>query len=200
MSSKELEAARELVKMLEEKEKAEKVELSTLNPGEVFKIGKHDFLVLEQKQGKTVVISKGFMAEDAVFDEDTRDYNKSSIKQLIENEIQPIIEKEVGVENLVEHEVDLTSVDMQNEFGSCNCKVRLITFDEARKYNNLLVNKDLDDHWWTCTPWSTKDRNWKYSIAVVSPFGDFSGRCCGGGGGVRPLCILESNIFVSRGV
>lgn len=200
MSSKELEAARELVKMLEEKEKAEKVELSTLNPGEVFKIGKHDFLVLEQKQGKTVVISKGFMAEAAVFDEDTKDYNKSSIKQLIENEIQPIIEKEVGAENLVKHEVDLTSVDMQNEFGSCNCKVRLITFDEARKYNNLLVNKDLDDYWWTCTPWSTEDRNWKYSIAVVSSSGNIRNWVCNGSGGVRPLCILESNIFVSRGV
>ena len=114
--------------------------------------------------------------------------------------MQPIIEKYVGAENIVEHEVDLTSVDMQSEFKPCKCKVRPITFDEARKYNNLLVNDDLDDLWWTCTPWSTEKRGLKYSIAVVSPSGFFSDWFCSGGRGVRPFCILKSNIFVSKGV
>lgn len=110
--SKALDMARELVKQLEEAEKANKVQLSELKPGEVFKIGEHDFIVLEQKNGATKVISKNFMAEDAVFDEDTRDYNKSNLKKVIENDIQPIIEAELGADNLVEHIVDLTSVDM----------------------------------------------------------------------------------------
>ena len=197
--SKELEAARELVRMLEAKEKSDKVQLSTLNLGETFKIGEHDFIVLEQKQEQTMVISKGFMAENKRFDDDVRDYNKSSLKELIESDIQPIIENEVGVDNLVEHEVDLTSVDMQNEFGTCKCKVRPITFDEARKYNDLLVNKDLDDWWWTCTPWSTKERGWEYSIAVVSSSGYIDWCNDDGSSGFRPFCILKSNIFVSRG-
>lgn len=197
--SKELDAARALVKMLEEKENSNKVELSKLPVGDVFKIDEHDFIVLEQMDGQTAVISKGFMAEDVVFDSDTRDYNKSSLKVLIESEIQPIIEAAVGAENLVEHEVDLTSVDMQNEFGSCTCKVRPITFDEARKYNPLLVNKDLNGWWWTCTPWSTKERGWEYSLAVVSSSGDFDFNCSLNYLGVRPFCILKSNIFVSKG-
>lgn len=196
---KELDAARELVRMLEEKENASKVQLSTLNPGDVFKIGEHDFIVLEQKQEQTMVISKGFMAEDKKFDDDSRDYNESSLKNLIESSIQPIIEKTVGADNIIEHEVDLTSVDMQNEFGSCRCKVRPITFDEARKYNDLLVNKDLDDWWWTCTPWSTKERGYTYSMSVVSPSGNFNYGICNYDGGVRPFCILKSNIFVSKG-
>lgn len=196
---KELDAARELVRMLEEKENASKVQLSTLNPGDVFKIGEHDFIVLEQKQEQTMVISKGFMAEDKKFDDDSRDYNESSLKNLIESSIQPIIENAVGADNIIEHEVNLTSVDMQNEFGSCRCKVRPIIFDEARKYNDLLVNKDLDDWWWTCTPWSTKERGYTYSITVVSSSGDVSDDGCDGGRGVRPFCILKSNIFVSRG-
>ena len=105
----------------------------------------------------------------------------------------------VGADNVVEHEVDLTSVDMQNEFGTCICKVRPITFDEARKYNDLLVNKDLPDWYWTCTPWSTNERGWHWSVAVVCPSGDFD---CSNhydfGRGVRPFCILKSNIFVSK--
>lgn len=197
--SKALDMARELVKQLEEAEKANKVQLSELKPGEVFKTGEHDFIVLEQKNGATKVISKNFMAENAVFDEDTRDYNKSNLKKVIDNDIQPIIEAELGADNLVEHIVDLTSVDMQHEFEPCTCKVRPITFGEARRYNNLLVNKELDDWWWTCTPWSTADRGWEYAVAVVSSSGRVYDNDCSGGGGVRPFCILKSNIFVSRG-
>ena len=199
--SKALDMAREIVKLLEEAEKANKVQLAKLKPGEVFKIGKHDFIVLEQdiRNHTTKVISKGFMAESIVFDEDTRDYSKSNLKKVIESDIQPIIEAELGADNLVEHIVDLTSVDMQHEFKLCTCKVRPITFDEARQYNSLLVNEDLDDCWWTCTPWSTADRNWKYAIAVVSSSGRICSNGCSFSNGVRPVCILKSNIFVSRG-
>lgn len=197
--SKALDMARELVKQLEEAEKANKVQLSELKPGEVFKIGKHDFIVLEQKNGATKVISKNFMAKGIVFDEDTRDYSNSNLKEVIESDIQPIIEAELGADNLVEHIVDLTSVDMQHEFEPCTCKVRPITFDEARQYNVLLANKDLDDWWWTCTPWSTEERGYLYAIAVVHPSGDFSYYSYDSFNGIRPVCILKSNIFVSRG-
>lgn len=197
--SKALDMARELVKQLEEAEKLTRVQLSKLKPGEVFKIGEHDFIVLEQKNGATKVISKNFMAKGIVFDEDTRDYSKSNLKEVIESDIQPIIEAELGADNLVEHIVDLTSVDMQHEFEPCTCKVRPITFGEARQYNDLLVNKELDDWWWTCTPWSTADRGWKYAVAVVSSSGNVYYDCCYDNGGVRPFCILKSNIFVSRG-
>lgn len=197
--SKALDMARELVKKLEEEEEQSKVQLSTLNPGEVFKIGEHDFVVLKQHEGTTEVISKGFMAGNVKFDDVSKDYSKSNLRKVIETKIQPIIEAEVGAENLVETVADPKSVDSQYEFAGCKCKVRPITFDEVRMYNNLLVNKDLDDWWWTCTPWSTDDRDWKYSIAIVVPAGDVYGRSCNGCGGVRPFCILKSNIFVSKG-
>ena len=197
--SKALDMARELVKQLEEEENQSKVQLSTLNPGEIFKIGEHDFVVLMQCREETAVISKGFMAENVKFDEDSRNYKDSNLKNIIETQIQPVVEKEVGAENLIEHCVDLTSVDMQDEFGGFKCKVRPITFDEARLYNDLLVNKSLNDWWWTCTPWSTKERGWEYSIAVVAPAGNFDSGNFNDCYGVRPFCILKSNIFVSKG-
>ena len=196
--SKALEVARELVRQLEEAERKNKVELSTLAPGDVFEIGKNDFIVLEQIGAEVKIISKNFMAKNVVYDKTSRDYNKSNLKEMIEDKIQPIIESEVGENNLVEHTVELTSVDMQHEFDDCKCKVRPITFDEARKYNNLLPNKDLDDWWWTCTPWSTKERGWSYGMAVVSSAGLFDRNICGNDGCVRPVCILKSNIFVSK--
>lgn len=197
--SKALEMARELVRQLEEAEKANKVQLSELEPGETFNVGKYDFIVLEHIFDSTMVISKDFIKENVIFDNDTIDYNKSHLKSVIEEEIQPLIEQEVGSENLVEHIVDLSSVDMQDEFGECRCKVRPITFDEARRYNNFLPNNYLDNWWWTCTPWSTKERGCAYSMTIVTSFGNFYDSSCGYSGGVRPVCILKSDIFVSKG-
>ena len=177
----------------------EKIELKQLKAGEVFKIGEHDFIVLVQFEESTAVMSKDLMAEDVIFDRNTRNYNESSLKKLIDDEILKEIESVVGADNVVEHEVDLTSVDMQNEFGTCICKVRPITFDEARKYNDLLVNKDLPDWYWTCTPWSTRERGWSWNEAVVCPSGVISSDCYVDDHGVRPFCILKSNIFVSKG-
>ena len=85
-----LELAKELLKVLEEKKEecknVEQYELSTLEPGEVFKVGDHDFIVLEQMEGQTAVISKGFMAEDKKFDDETRDYNKTAFYIILKTE------------------------------------------------------------------------------------------------------------------
>lgn len=197
--SKELEAARALVKMLEEREQNNKVKLESLKAGETFCIGENDYIVLEQHEGKTKVISKNFIAEDREFANDTADYKTSGLRKYIEAEIQPTIENEVGAENLVEHRVSLETVDRQDDYGELTCKVRPITFDEARKYNNLIVNNDLNDWWWTCTAWTSPNREYNRSMAVVLPSGRFNGDICDSCYGVRPVCILKSDIFVSKG-
>ena len=176
-----------------------KVELSTVAVGEIIESNGNEYKVLEHfDDGTSLVISNGFMLEDVVFDSNYKDYYVSNVKKRIDAECLPIFEADFGAENIVEHNVDLTSVDMQNEFGQCTCKARLITFDEARRYNDLLVNNNLDDWWWTCTPWSTKERGYEYSIAVVRPSGGFRCNCYYDAFGVRPVCILKSNIFVSK--
>ena len=197
--SKELDATRELVKMLEEKEKSSKVQLSTLEPGAIFKIGDWDFIVLKHENGATKVISKGLLLEDVVFDRDTRDYNKSNLKKKIETEIEPIIVKEIGQDNIIEHKAELLTVDNQKEYEDVTCRVRPLTFDEAREFNDLVVNEELDDWWWTNTPWSIKGRGFEYSVTVVSPRGGINDDGHNFNCGVRPFCILKSNIFVSKG-
>lgn len=197
--SKELEVARALVKMLEEREQSNKVKLESLKAGETFYIGENGYIVLKHHEGKTKVISRNFIAEDRKFADDTADYKTSGLRKYIEVEIQPTIENEVGAENLVEHTVSLTTVDEQDDYGELTCKVRPITFDEARQYNNLIVNNDLDDWWWTCTAWTSPNREYNRSIAVVLPSGRIDYDNCNGSCGVRPVCILKSNIFVSKG-
>lgn len=174
------------------------VQLSELKPGELFDIPEiGEIKVLEHfANGTTAVIQNNFWEENVQFDCDSCDYKTSALREKFENGIEPDYEEIFG-NALVEHEVVLKSVDMQ-DYGNFSCKVRPITFDEVRKYNDLLVNKDLPGLWWTCTPWSTKLRGWEYSVAVVSPSGSFSSNGYGSGNGVRPFCILKSNIFVSK--
>ena len=172
--------------------------LRDLKPGEHFKIADWDFIVLQHNECDTLVISNDLLAENEEFGE-TRNYKESNVKKVIEDKILPIVENTVGKDNVISHYAELTSVDMQNEFGKVECRMRPISFDEARKYNDILVNKELPDWYWTLTPWSTEERGWKYSVAVVSPSGVIgNGNDYDFGSGVRPVCILNSNIFVSK--
>ena len=193
-----LETAKKLVAMLEEKRTEWAAQLSELEAGEIFKTDLGAFKVLEQYGEETKVIQVDFARECAQFDSDATDYKTSELRKLCDNEIYEEYAKVCGAENIVEHEVDLTTVDMQKDFGALNCKVRPLTFDEARQYNALLANVDLPDWYWACTPWSTKERGWEYSVAVVSPSGFIRNVNYFDNYGVRPVCILKSNIFVSK--
>ena len=195
--SKALDAARALVKMLEEQEKMAGVELSTLKPGDKFETQVGKFIVLDHdsERGWTKVIQEGFFKEDVKFG-DSYNYKDSELKELFEGEIAETYEKVFG-DALVEHTAQIKSVDNQ-DYGEITCRVRPVTFDEAREYNHLLANKALTDWWWTCSPGSSADRGWKYSVAVVSSGGDFNDCSYNYCRGVRPFCILKSNLFVSK--
>ena len=90
--SKELEAARALVKMLEEREQSNKVELASLMPGETFLVGERECIVLEQCEGITKVITKGYLAKVRRFAYDTADYKASELKNYIEGAGRPPVE------------------------------------------------------------------------------------------------------------
>ena len=193
-----LELAKKLVAAIEKEDQKNKVMLKDIPVGGKFDTGIGRFIVLEQKENYTAVITEDLYREDVKFDDDCTDYKKSPLRELCEGEILNEFVAEFGEDNICENEAGLVTVDGQEVFGKLLTKVRPLTFDEAREYNDLLVNKDLPDWYWTCTPWSTKERGWKYSVAVVSPSGYFNYDGCGNSDGVRPFCILKSNIFVSK--
>ncbi len=196
--SKELEKARELVTMLEERERKNKVRLDEIPVGGKFDTGIGRFIVLEQRGEETAVITENLYREDVEYDDDRNAYYSSKLSDLFEEEIFPEFKEEFGSDNLCSRQVSLATVDMQRKDSVLHAKVRPLTFDEARKYNDLLVNKDLPDWYWTCTAWSTEERGWGNSVAVVAPSGLVIGRSYYYGYGVRPFCILKSNIFVSK--
>lgn len=198
MNNKEiLQKAKELVELLEKQEEADKVALSMLKRGEVFQTtGKRKYKVLEQYGDTTKIISLDLVKENVEFGDNTN-YNQSNVKKLCDTEILKDFEEEFGVENIETHIADIITADGQ-KVGSVKCKIRPITFDEAREYTDITPNNDLNDWYWTLSPWSTEERGWRKSLAVVSPSGSFYYYCFSNAIGVRPVCILKSNIFVSK--
>ena len=190
-----MELAKELVKELE---KDGRVQLSEIPEGGRFSTGIGNFIVLEQKGDSTAVITENLYVENEKFDSDCTDYKKSDLRELCDGKIYNDFWEEFGIDNILENEADLVTLDNQDVFGRVSAKVRPLTFDETRKYNKFLVNKDLPDWYWTCTSWSTEDRGWPYSVAVVSPSGRINDNGFNYNNGVRPFCILKSNIFVSK--
>ena len=134
-----------------------KVELSTLKAGDVFETSFGEMIVLDNSDGKTTVITKGFVKDTLKFDSESPNFAESEISEYLSDEVLEMFEEEFGSENLVEHTTDVISVDMQ-KYESYTGKVRLLTFEEARKYNEMIVNKELDRWYWTMTPWSTTTR------------------------------------------
>ena len=198
MNNKEiLKKAKELVELLEKQEETGKVELSTLKRGDVFQTtGKRKYKVLEQYRDTTKIISLDLVKENVEFG-DTSDYKTSKVKKLCDTEILKDFEEEFGSENIETHTADIITADGQ-KLGTVDCKIRPITFDEAREYTDITPNNDLNDWYWTLSPWSTKERGWEKVFTVVSRSGNFINYICYDVNGVRPVCILKSNIFVSK--
>ena len=133
---------------------------------------------------------------DKKFDENSSDWNESSLREYLNNEFYEKIAREVGRENIISSKRNLLSLDGQTEYGETDDFVSLLTVDEYRKYRKFIPN--TDEWWWLITPWSTPCNNYKSTVAVVSPSGFIYDCNCNGGNGVRPFCIFSSSIFESE--
>lgn len=176
--------------------KEEKVAISTLEPGDTFKIGNVEFLVLEQEGETTAAIKKNLLVADMEFG-DNNNYAESPIRETCE-EFAVGIAGEIGAENLLEHTVDLTANDGLKDYGEVKARASLLTADRYRKYVQILDTTKMDDYWWLATPWSTPSHGIEYAVLCVSPSGCIGSSGYGISGGVRPFCIFKSTILVSR--
>ncbi len=148
------------------------------------------------------VLDLGYMclaekSELTRFDPDINDWRISELRRHLNSDLLEKIEDEIGEENVIKFERDLLSVDGQNQYRACKDKVSLLTLDEYRKYRSLIPNEEY--YWWLLTPWSTPCNKFYQWVAVVPPSGYVHGGMCHNDGGVRPVCILKSDIFVSKG-
>ena len=162
--------------------------------GGTFKVGTHEFIVLEQCDGCTFALRKDIICNMAFGT--TNNFAKSEVREKLDS-FAVEIEAIVGEGNLLGQVVDLTSDDGLDDYGKCTAKASLLTAQMYRKYVRIIDNYKLDCWWWLATAYSTathEDAEW---VKCVSPRGYFSVDDFYFDCGVRPFCIFVSDIFVS---
>ena len=98
-------------------------------------------------------------------------------------------------DELIAREVDLTALNGSKEYGSCECKVAPLTFDEIRRFHGLLPKPESWE--WSATPWSTpcvdEDDTW---VMGLHTDGYVSGSGCTSTRGSRPAFLIPSQYAV----
>ena len=172
-----------------------KTELSSIEVGKTFKIGEIEFIKFSDIDGITIAVSK-----DIVFRSEFGNNNnlaESDVLEKLNKEILPELIKEVGEENILEFETDLTTLDGLKPYEPLKSKISIPSFDFYRANVEMFDKYKVDSWWWLATP-DTAEPHYNPSWSLcVSPdgliyyndFNDFNG--------VRPSLNFVSSIFVS---
>lgn len=121
---------------------------------------------------------------------------ESDWREYLNGEYLEVLEQKFGSENIVEHKVDLTSMDGFDDYGYTMSKVAIRTFDEFRETSKGVGL--ADDLEWLATPNQTPSRGDTSCVQVVDGVGDVSYNGCDWNNcGVRPFFFLKSSIVVS---
>ena len=163
-------------------------------PGEPFVYCGIEFIVLEHTAEGTLVITKDLWEENVKFGANNNFADKDcNVRKSLER-----FADKIGTEQMVKHTVDLTSDDGLKDYGTTTAYVSLLTAEQYRKYVELLDKHKVNKYWWLVTPFSTpthEDAEWVKCVFPRGYVNDVSGIC--DSGGVRAVCILKSDIFVS---
>ena len=161
---------------------------------ETFKVADIEFIKFADENGHTVAVAK-----ESVFDSQfggNNNFAQSVIENRLESEILPKIEKAIGAENIVEHDVDLLSLDGDDKWGKVKCKISIPTFDFYRHNVKIFDKYKLGEWWWLATPDTTVKHYNDWWTVCVSPRGDLNVGNCSIDRGVRPFIIFVSSISV----
>ena len=172
-------------------------ELKTVQAGEKFTYGGIAWLVLEQQEGRALCLAAESIGDKAYDKDNCNDWKESSLRKFLNGTfLNRLVKAGADADTLVPMELDLTADDGLDDYGTSTDKIGLISCEQYRRFRKLIPN--LDDWWWTLTPWSTASNGYSCYVRMVDSGGTLSGGgAYDGSNGVRPLCALNSSISVS---
>lgn len=196
INNQKIELTAEQVEAIKKSLSISDIKLSDVAVGETFKIGEYEFIVLEHSRETTAAILKDLLFENKVFGK-SNNFSGSYVDNLCKD-FADEISGVVGANNLVEHTVDLTSDDGLKDYGKVKRRVSLLTANLYRRYVEILDKYKVNKWWWLATAWSTPKHNDAVLVKCVAPAGIIFNFICNYNYGVRPFCIFNSSIFVSK--
>lgn len=174
-----------------------KVELSKLKPGDVFKSksGTEYILWYFMDDGSAAILRKDVLEKKMKFGENNN-FDGSNVDQYLNTTYIKELESEFGAENIVEHEVNLLSLDGLDDYGKIRRKVSIPTVFQYCN-NRKTIGKNMETWWWLATPDSTPSGYGSGGVHYVGSDGGVNCGWYGDDGAVRPFFVLKSSIFAS---
>lgn len=172
-----------------------KTALKEVSQGQEFTLAGIKWVVLDHFTEATFVLAADVL-EDKAFDEDnSNNWKGSTIREYLNNDfLEYLIEEGVPSGKINEMTIDLTSDDGMTDYGTDNEKIALLTADQYRQYRRFIPN--ASGPWWLVTPYSCS-ASYSSSARIVNTGGSLNAYGAYRGIlGVRPACLLSSDITV----
>ena len=168
-----------------------KTAISNVAPGQVVKFHGEPCIVLEHRTAGTLLVTAAQIKSSFG---STNNFAVSSFREHLNGAFADAL-TEGHADELITREVDLTALNGSKEYGSCECKVAPLTFDEIRRFHGLLPKPESWE--WSATPWSTpcvdEDDTWVMGLRAN---GNVSYDYCNFTVGSRPAFLLPSTYVV----
>lgn len=168
-----------------------KTAASNVAPGQVVKYHGRPCIVLEHRTAGTLLVTA---AKIKVYFGSTNNFAVSSLREHLNGAFADDL-TEGHADELITREVDLTALNGSKEYGSCECKVAPLTFDEIRRFHGLLPKPESWE--WSTTPWSTPcvDEDASFVMGLRTN-GYVSNSSCTNTCGSRPAFLIPSQYAV----
>lgn len=174
-----------------------KVELSSLKPGDTFKgkNGTEYILWYFTEDGNAAVLRKDLLPTKMDFGSNNN-FDGSKIDKYLNTEYLKEMESDFCAENILEHEVDLLSMDGYDDYGIIKRKVSIPTIDQYRHHRKT-IGKNMKTWWYLATPDSTPSGCSSDDVRCVDSDGHVGYGWYFNDRSVRPFGVLKSSILVS---
>lgn len=178
-----------------------KTALKEVSQGQEFTLAGIKWVVLDHFTEATFVLAADVLEEMAFNDDEhevdghANDWRKASLREYLNTDFYShLIGQGVPKDAIKEVPVDLASDDGMTDYGTTNDNITLLTADQYRQYRRFIPN--ASDWWWLVTPYSC-NASYSRSARFVDADGSLiSYYAYLGYLGVRPACLLSSDITV----
>ena len=123
-------------------------------------------------------------------------YSGCNVDKYLCEEYLPELERKFGKDSIMEYEIDLLSLDGEDDYGKIKRKVSLLTLDEYR-HNKKVIKPHINECFWLCTPNSTPSGCGSGDVQYVCSDGSVDCSWYYYCDAVRPRFVLSSSIFES---
>lgn len=163
-------------------------------PKTEFTMGGIAWTIIQTGESWVKCIASKCVEERAFDKENKNDFAASSLRAYLNGEfLQRLIDAGAPEAMFKEFVSDLTADDGLKQYGTDSARIGLITCDEYRALRENIPPLP-NDWWWTATPDSPINNFVRYVSTDGTLYNDSA---CSGDYGVRPLCVLQSEILKS---